>query len=71
MTAHSDQPAPDVLTELRARGFDAAGLTAEQRQLLRDLSLDELAVLLDVKAGLEGADDEVQAHCEVAGGALF
>ncbi|GAA4666459.1 hypothetical protein GCM10023347_18820 [Streptomyces chumphonensis] len=63
--------APDVLGELRAQGFDVAALTEDQRTLIHGLSVDELALLLDIKARLEDAGDEVHAHSEIAGGALF
>lgn len=61
----------DVLGVLEAHGFAISQLTDDQRQVLRDLSTEELELLLDVKSRLDEAGPEVQAHSEIAGGALF
>jgi len=61
----------DPLVVLEAHGLDLAGLTDEQRQVLRDLSTEELELVLDLKSRLDEAGAEVQAHSEIAGGALF
>ncbi|MEC3992491.1 aroma-sacti cluster domain-containing protein [Actinacidiphila sp. DG2A-62] len=61
----------DVLADLEARGFAVALLTEEQRQVLVDLAPEELALLLDIKERLDAVGPEVQAHSEIAGGALF
>ncbi|MFC9019626.1 aroma-sacti cluster domain-containing protein, partial [Streptomyces albidoflavus] len=39
--------------------------------VLTGLEPDELAVLLDIKGRLDAVGPEVQAHGEIAGGALF
>ncbi|MGW4383223.1 aroma-sacti cluster domain-containing protein [Kitasatospora sp. NPDC004531] len=56
---------------LAAAGFDLSGLTEEQRAVLRGLTDQELALLVDLASRLEEAGPEVQGHAEVAGGALF
>ncbi|MEV0039329.1 aroma-sacti cluster domain-containing protein [Streptomyces sp. NPDC050804] len=64
-------PAPDALTTLEDHGFPLSELTAEQRQVLGGLTPDEVFLLLDIKARLDEVGPEVQAHSEIAGGALF
>ncbi|EHM28832.1 hypothetical protein SPW_2792 [Streptomyces sp. W007] len=59
---------PDALYEA---GFPVDLLTEEQREVLSGLTPEELAVLLDVKGRLDAVGPEVQAHGEIAGGALF
>ncbi|MFJ6615570.1 aroma-sacti cluster domain-containing protein [Streptomyces sp. NPDC091289] len=59
---------PDVLYEA---GFPVDLLTEEQREVLSGLTPAELALLLDVKSRLDAVGPEVQAHGEIAGGALF
>ncbi|MBM9508889.1 aroma-sacti cluster domain-containing protein [Actinacidiphila acididurans] len=61
----------DPLGELEAHGFGIAALTDEQRDVLRGLSREELDLLLDIKDRLDEVGPEVQAHSEIAGGALF
>jgi hypothetical protein len=39
--------------------------------VLSELTPEELAVLLDIKSRLDAVEPEVQAHGEIAGGALF
>ncbi|BBA95842.1 hypothetical protein RVR_861 [Actinacidiphila reveromycinica] len=65
------RPADDTLDVLRAHGFGVAELTEEQQEVLRGLSAEELSVMLDIKARLDEVGPEVQAHSEIAGGALF
>ncbi|MFD7894505.1 aroma-sacti cluster domain-containing protein [Streptomyces sp. NPDC059743] len=65
------QPAPDALAALEEHGFPLSELTDEQRQVLRGLTPDEVFLLLDIKARLDEVGPEVQAHSEIAGGALF
>jgi hypothetical protein len=60
-----------TLAELEAHGFDVRQLTAQQQDILRSLTSDEFTLLLDIKARLDAAAPEVQAHSEVAGAALF
>ncbi|MFB8138956.1 aroma-sacti cluster domain-containing protein [Streptomyces parvus] len=62
------QPLPDALYEA---GFPVDLLTEEQREVLSGLTPEELALLLDVKSRLDAVGPEVQAHGEIAGGALF
>jgi hypothetical protein len=59
------------LEELEAHGFEVRRLPAEQQDVLRDLTSEELALLVDIKARLDAAGPEVEAHSEVAGAALF
>ncbi len=59
---------PDALYEA---GFPVDLLTEEQREVLSGLTPEELALLLDVKSRLDAVGPEVQAHGEIAGGALF
>lgn len=59
---------PHVLYEA---GFPVDMLTEEQREVLSGLTPEELALLLDVKNRLDAVGPEVQAHGEIAGGALF
>ncbi len=61
----------DTLTRLEAAGFAVEALTDEQQDVLRDLGPDEVALLLDIKTRLDEVGPEVQAHSEIAGGALF
>ncbi|MFG2765457.1 aroma-sacti cluster domain-containing protein [Streptomyces rubiginosohelvolus] len=61
-------PLPHVLYEA---GFPVDLLTEEQREVLSGLTPQELALLLDVKSRLDAVGPEVQAHGEIAGGALF
>ncbi|MEU0353716.1 aroma-sacti cluster domain-containing protein [Streptomyces cyaneofuscatus] len=70
--AHSEQseqrPVEAVLHEA---GFPVDLLTEEQRVVLSELTPQELTLLLDVKNRLDAVGPEVQAHGEIAGGALF
>ncbi|MFD7750167.1 aroma-sacti cluster domain-containing protein [Streptomyces sp. NPDC059698] len=61
-------PLPEALYEA---GFPVDLLTEEQREVLSELTPEELALLLDVKRRLDAVGPEVQAHGEIAGGALF
>ncbi|MCF4135905.1 hypothetical protein L1856_01760 [Streptomyces sp. Tue 6430] len=61
----------DRLQALEDAGFPLDSLSAEQREVLRDLSAEELTLLLGLKERLDAAEPEVQAHSEIAGGALF
>lgn len=56
---------------LHAAGFPVDLLTDEQRLVLSELTTEELTLLLDVKSRLDAVGPEVQAHGEIAGGALF
>jgi hypothetical protein len=60
-----------TLDELEAYGFGVSELTTEQQDVLRDLTPDELAVLVDIRTRLDEVGPEVQAHSEIAGAALF
>ncbi|HET9171183.1 MAG TPA: aroma-sacti cluster domain-containing protein [Actinospica sp.] len=62
---------PDNLDRLCAAGFAVHAFTPRQRDVLGDLSPEELTLLIDLKARLEDTADDVQAHGDVAGGALF
>ncbi|MER8093510.1 aroma-sacti cluster domain-containing protein [Streptomyces goshikiensis] len=56
---------------LAAAGFELDALSEEQYEVLRALSPEELALLVDIRGRLDAAAPEVQAHADVAGGALF
>jgi hypothetical protein len=60
-----------TLDELEAHGLNVRRLPAEQQEVLRDLTPDELSLLIDIKARLDEAGPDVEAHSEVAGAALF
>jgi len=60
-----------ALADLESNGIPVAALTAEQQDVLRNLTDDELALLVDIRARLEEVGPEVQAHSEIAGAALF
>jgi hypothetical protein len=59
------------LAELTAHGIPVDALTAEQRDVLRNLTADELALLTDIRARLDEVGPDVEAHSEIAGAALF
>ncbi|EFL13749.1 conserved hypothetical protein [Streptomyces sp. C] len=75
--AHDDAPlddappAPPTLRALAAAGFDTDRLSEDQLEVLRALAPEELALLVDIRGRLDAAAPEVQAHADVAGGALF
>jgi len=60
-----------VLGRLTAAGISVGSLTQDQLDVLLGLGPQELDILLDIKCRLDEAGPEVQAHSEVAGGALF
>ncbi|MEU0162115.1 aroma-sacti cluster domain-containing protein [Streptomyces sp. NPDC006261] len=62
---------PPVEAVLYGAGFPVDLLTEEQRLVLSELTPQELTLLLDVKNRLDAVGPEVQAHGEIAGGALF
>ncbi len=59
------------LDQLAANGFPVDSLPAEQREVLGDLSQEELTLLIGIKTRLDEVGDEVVAHSEIAGAALF
>ncbi|MGP3636566.1 aroma-sacti cluster domain-containing protein [Streptomyces sp. 24-1644] len=76
ITGHDDAssggPPPEPTVEaLVAAGFDVSALSEEQHEVLRALTVEELALLVDIRGRLDAAAPEVQAHADVAGGALF
>lgn len=60
-----------TLDQLEANGFAVSELPAEQQDVLRNLTDEEFALLVDIKARLAEVGPEVQAHSEIAGAALF
>lgn len=60
-----------TLRRLEEAGFALDALTEEQQEVLEALSPQELSLLLDIKSRLDEVGPEVQAHAEIAGGALF
>ena len=69
--ARADGPPEPTLEALAAAGFDVDALSEEQHEVLRVLTPEELALLVDIRGRLDAAAPEVQAHADVAGGALF
>ncbi|MEZ0111179.1 hypothetical protein ABH920_005194 [Catenulispora sp. EB89] len=67
----SDSPANPALTALAAAGFPLDTLSEEQVVVLGSLSPQELDLLVDLKTRLDELEPEVQAHTNIAGGALF
>ncbi|MEV4558131.1 aroma-sacti cluster domain-containing protein [Kitasatospora sp. NPDC049285] len=61
----------DTLARLQAAGFDLNAFTDDQREVLGALTPHELGVLVDIKGRLDETGPEVQAHADIAGGALF
>jgi len=59
------------LERLQAAGFAVDTLTEEQREVLSALTAQELGLLVDIKSRLDEVGPEVQAHSDIAGGALF
>ncbi|WP_374200869.1 aroma-sacti cluster domain-containing protein [Streptomyces bambusae] len=70
-TSSGDTPSEPTLEALTAAGFDLDALSEEQYEVLRALAPEELALLVDIRGRLDAAAPEVQAHADVAGGALF
>ncbi|MFI5642450.1 aroma-sacti cluster domain-containing protein [Streptomyces goshikiensis] len=66
-----DSPSGPTPEALAAAGFELDALSEEQYEVLRALSPEELALLVDIRGRLDAAAPEVQAHADVAGGALF
>ncbi|WP_062209186.1 aroma-sacti cluster domain-containing protein [Streptomyces sp. NBRC 109706] len=64
-------PSGPTLDDLAAAGVDFDLLSDEQRAVLGSLTSEELSLLIDIKVRLDEAAPEVQAHADVAGGALF
>lgn len=63
---------PDPLERLAAYGFPLDDLPAEQREVLKELSDEEVAVLLDVRMRLDEAGPDVVAHqMNAVGGLMF
>jgi hypothetical protein len=60
-----------ALDRLHQAGFAVDALTPEQRAVLTALTSDELDLLVDIKGRLDEVGPDVQAHSEIAGGALF
>ncbi|WP_228555940.1 aroma-sacti cluster domain-containing protein [Catenulispora pinisilvae] len=60
-----------TLAVLEAAGFPLATLSEEQVMVLGSLTGPELDLLVDLKAKLDEVEPEVQAHGNIAGGALF
>ncbi|GJF32094.1 hypothetical protein KNE206_47940 [Kitasatospora sp. NE20-6] len=60
-----------ALRRLEEAGFALDAFTEEQQEVLEELSPQELSLLLDIKNRLDEVGPEVQAHAEIAGGALF
>jgi hypothetical protein len=65
------EPRRRTATELEAQGFDLSPLTDEQREVLQELSDEELALLTDVRTRMQEVAPDVQVHSEVAGAGLF
>ncbi|WP_326697593.1 hypothetical protein OG909_09755 [Streptomyces sp. NBC_01754] len=66
-----DGEPPLVPEALYEAGLPVHLLSDEQLLVLSRLTPEELGVLLDIKSRLDEVEPEVQAHGEIAGGALF
>ncbi|WP_329571574.1 aroma-sacti cluster domain-containing protein [Kitasatospora sp. NBC_01266] len=64
-------PDPRTIAALAAAGFPVESFTEQQTEVFGALTEEELALLVDIKARLDELEPEVQAHANVAGGALF
>jgi len=61
----------DKLDKLRAEGYALDMLSDEQLDILRDLSDNELGVLIEVGHRLAAEEPEVTAHAPMTIGGLF
>lgn len=67
----------NALTQLEAAGVDFAGLNEDQREVLSELSTEEIEMLTSLKERLELASDDLEPHAfleklkTLSGGALF
>jgi hypothetical protein len=59
------------LETLQHAGVAVEELSAEQKAVLSALSDQEIALLSGIKARLDGASGDVEAHTEVIGGVIF
>ena len=59
------------LDRLTEAGFAVGALTEEQLGVLAALTPEELDLLVEIKGRLDEVGPEVQAHSDIAGGALF
>jgi hypothetical protein len=59
------------LAALEGAGFPVGSFTDEERAVFSGLGMHEIALLIDIKARLDAAAPEVQAHVTVAGAGLF
>ena len=66
-----NDPDNPALAALAAAGFPLDTLSEEQVVVLGSLSPQELDLLVDLKTRLDELEPEVQAHTNIAGGALF
>jgi hypothetical protein len=57
--------------DLENLGFALGALTEPQQQVLLDLSGEEMDLLLAIRARMDEAAPEVEAHGDIAGAALF
>jgi hypothetical protein len=64
-------PDPDPIARLLQAGFPLLEISAEQREVLSGLSDEELTLLIQIKARLDEAGSEVQAHGLSAGAGIF
>ena len=64
-------PDRDPVLRLVEAGFPLPDLTVEQRAVISELTDDEVALLIRVKAQLDEAGADVQAHGISAGAGIF
>ena len=64
-------PDRDPVARLVQAGFPLLDMTAEQRAVLNALSDEEITLLIEVKARLDAAGSEVEAHGMSAGAGIF
>lgn len=61
-TSHEPNGERDVLPELRSAGFEVDLLDETQLAVLRELSAEEVTVLIDIRRRLVETGPEVEAH---------
>jgi hypothetical protein len=65
-------PGKDPVTLLEEAGFSLDALSEEQRDVITNLTEEEVLLLLSLKARFDVTEPEVQAHTGIyAGGSMF
>ncbi len=64
-------PDHDPVRRLVQAGFPLMEMTAEQREVLGELSEEEVTLLIQIKVRLDETGAEIQAHGLSAGAGIF